>query len=136
MKNCNVTEIGKYLRKLRIENDETGKIMAIKLGITSAYLSAIELGKRKITDEVRDEIIWTYGLNDEQIIELKRMIWESSDSLKLDLRGLNSSEKMLLYNLYNNPIYITDSELQELRNVLKKMKESDQNGKRKERSNA
>ncbi|WP_335333622.1 helix-turn-helix domain-containing protein [Candidatus Sodalis pierantonius] len=41
-----VSNLGKYLRKLRIDHDMTLRDMADCLGISAAYVSAIELGKR------------------------------------------------------------------------------------------
>ncbi len=40
------TDLGKRLRKIRIDAEETLGDMAHNLGITSSYLSAIEKGKR------------------------------------------------------------------------------------------
>lgn len=37
------TNYGKVLRKIRVDRDELLKDMAGKLGITSAYLSSIEM---------------------------------------------------------------------------------------------
>ena len=41
-----ITEIGKFLRVLRAECGESAKVMAEKLKVSPAYLSAVELGKR------------------------------------------------------------------------------------------
>lgn len=46
MKNTILTHIGKQTRKLRIDNEELLIDMANKLGISAAYLSSIETGKR------------------------------------------------------------------------------------------
>ena len=45
-----ITNFGKFLRKLRIDNNEFLKDMAARLGVTVAYLSAIEHGKRDVPD--------------------------------------------------------------------------------------
>ena len=47
-----VTSFGKALRKLRIDRGMVLKNMADMLGVSSAYLSAIELGKRAIPDSL------------------------------------------------------------------------------------
>ena len=46
-----LTEFGKCLRKIRIDKAELLKDMAEKLQVTSAYLSAVEHGKREIPDD-------------------------------------------------------------------------------------
>jgi len=43
-----ITEYGKFLRKLRIDQGQILKTMAEKLGVSSAFLSAVENGKKKI----------------------------------------------------------------------------------------
>ena len=52
-----LTDFGKELRKIRIDNNEFLKDMANKLGVTVSYLSAVENGKRDIPDEWLDKII-------------------------------------------------------------------------------
>jgi transcriptional regulator with XRE-family HTH domain len=45
-----LTPFGKKVRKLRIDVGVTLKSMADAMGVTSSYLSAIETGKRAVTD--------------------------------------------------------------------------------------
>lgn len=71
------TELGKFLKKLRIDNDEVMKTMAKRLGTTEPYLSQIELGKRKIPKTFFTRISETYVLGPEQISELNRIINDS-----------------------------------------------------------
>ena len=42
-----LTSIGKFLRKLRMSNGEILRDMAEALEVTSAFLSAVENGKKK-----------------------------------------------------------------------------------------
>ena len=65
-----LTELGKYLRKLRIDNGQLLKDMADILGISSANLSAVENGKRKPQYKMIQDIIHHYWLNDEEQDEL------------------------------------------------------------------
>lgn len=54
MRNNN-QNIGEVLRLLRIANDLTIKEMANKMSVSSAYISAIERGKRKPSDNIIDK---------------------------------------------------------------------------------
>lgn len=65
-----LTEFGKFLRKLRIDNGELLKDMAIKLNVTPFFLSMVETGKRSIPKKLEEEIKETYSLNLEQKEEL------------------------------------------------------------------
>ncbi len=73
-----VTEFGKYCRKLRIDKGILLKDMAEKLEVTSAYLSAVENGKRNIPQAWFDKISSVYSLNGEQKKELSIVIEESN----------------------------------------------------------
>ena len=51
-----LTSFGKELRKLRIEGNVRLKDLAAALGVTSSYLSAIEMGKKPLTLEIFNKI--------------------------------------------------------------------------------
>jgi transcriptional regulator with XRE-family HTH domain len=46
-----LTPIGKYLRKIRIDRSLLLKDMALGLGVSPAYLSTVETGKKTFNDE-------------------------------------------------------------------------------------
>ena len=56
------TELGKYLRHLRLDNYENMKEMATRLGVSSSFLSAVEVGKKTIPAKWFDLIVKTYNL--------------------------------------------------------------------------
>lgn len=56
-----LTEFGKFLRKLRIDNGELLKDMAIKLNTTPAFLSMVETGRRSIPKKFEEEIEKSYS---------------------------------------------------------------------------
>ncbi len=58
-----LTEFGKFLRKLRIDNGELLKDMAIKLNTTPAFLSMVETGRRSIPKKLEEEIEKIYSLS-------------------------------------------------------------------------
>ena len=45
-----ITSVGRFLRKLRIDRGKILKTMAETLGVSSAFLSAVENGKKKFQD--------------------------------------------------------------------------------------
>lgn len=48
--------LGKYLKKLRIDNDENMSDIATKLDVSSSFLSAVETGKKKIPSSMVTKI--------------------------------------------------------------------------------
>lgn len=72
-----LTRFGKQLRKLRIDRGEKLKDMADRLDVTTAYLSAVENGKRTVPDAWVYAIIENYHLSDNEAQELQRAAYES-----------------------------------------------------------
>ena len=64
-----MTDFGKAIQILRIENDRKQKQDAEDFGATASYISAIESGKKKITDNYLEYCINTYG-NKDMLTEL------------------------------------------------------------------
>lgn len=65
-----VTEIGKMLRILRIENNVMLKTMAESIGVSAPYLSAIETGRKPINAQLLNKIIDSLELSEKQANEL------------------------------------------------------------------
>ena len=87
----NPTQLGQFLRKLRISNNEVLADMAQKLKITSAYLSAIELGKRSIPKNLFADLIELYSISKEEEVELQKAIDTSVTSVEIDLDNVSLS---------------------------------------------
>lgn len=88
-----ITAFGKFCRKLRIEHDEILKDMASKLNVTSAYLSAVEMGKRNIPEHWGNMLREVYNLNIAQSKELKVAIDSSVKQIKLNLDNVSLPKK-------------------------------------------
>lgn len=91
-----LTEFGKYCRKLRIDRGELLKDMAEKLNVTSSYLSAIEVGKRKVPKNWVELISKQYNLDNEQTELLKKAAIHSQNEVKFDLNKYNANDKNLI----------------------------------------
>lgn len=90
-----VTNLGKKLRKIRIENDEVTYDMAQKIGISVSYLSAIENGKRNIPKNFIEKLFKVYNLKEEEKTEILEVVASYSGEMKLRLEGMNASQKEL-----------------------------------------
>ena len=62
-----LTSIGRFLRKLRIDNGEILKDMAEALGVSSAFLSAVENGKKKMPEGWIEKLKSIYSFTAEQV---------------------------------------------------------------------
>ncbi len=113
-----VTEYGKLLRKIRIDQDEILKDMAGKLEITSAYLSSIENGKRPIPVNMTKTIVAKYKLDD----FMADSLLEAEDSIKknveINLNTANQSQKTVVLSLARQFEQLTDEQLEKIRQIL------------------
>ena len=83
------TEIGKILRKLRVDAGETAGVMAGKLGVTASYLSAIELGKRRMTKKLAERIFCAYRLSGKDMAKIRSAYM---GKLAINLCGCNDRQ--------------------------------------------
>ena len=84
-----VSLFGKFLRKLRIDIEITMKEMAKKLGISTAYLSALELGKNKINQNIVKKVIVCFKLDKKQSNELQNAAAKANGEIKIQLSNFS-----------------------------------------------
>lgn len=92
-----LTKFGKQLRKIRIENDQKLKDMADKLGVTVAYLSAVENGNRKVPDTWLHIIATEYKLNEQEEIDLQKAAYEDKTEIRISLEDSDRAELALSF---------------------------------------
>ena len=103
--NTMVNNFGRFCRKLRIDRDELLYDMAVKLGVSSAFLSKVENGKKKPPQEWRDILIQKYNLEQKQIKELDQYIFEAQNYDSIDISFMNDNERMMMLSFarkFNN----------------------------------
>lgn len=80
-----MSELRKALQILRIQNDEMMADMAAKLGISASMLSAIERGKRSLTDRFVGKIIRVYDLGGKDEENLRLAIARDEGFVRIDV---------------------------------------------------
>ena len=91
-----ITDFGRFCKKLRIDNDELLADMADNLGVTSAFLSQVEHGRKKPPKEWETQIQELYKLNEVQVKELNDSIYRAINSECIDMTSYNLGEKELM----------------------------------------
>ena len=86
-----LTEFGKALRKIRIDRQQLLRDMADRLGVSSAYLSAVETGKRRIPQDWVSKIASIYSLSCEEQADLQSAADNSVFDVTISL--VNASEQ-------------------------------------------
>ncbi|SIR06576.1 hypothetical protein SAMN05880590_11191 [Rhizobium sp. RU35A] len=112
------TELGKELRKLRIDQDENLMDMAKKLDRSAAFISSVETGKKAPPSGFEDLVIKAYGLFSDTAEKLRRaadasrkaFVLEPSNALGRDTAGLMARRMNSL----------SDEDLREIKEILER----------------
>ena len=91
-----LNNFGRFCRKLRIDRNELLYDMAVKLGVSSAFLSKVENSKKKPPQEWRNMLINIYNLNEEQIKELDQYIYEAQNYNSIDISYMEDDDRMMM----------------------------------------
>jgi len=114
------TELGKFLRHLRIDNREILKDMAMKLGYSSAFLSAIETGAKKPPKDFTNKMRTIYKLSEEELEKFKIAMDYSLDAIEINLKNI-SHEKQNVGVLFARSFDSLDENIvKQIENLLKK----------------
>lgn len=113
-----LTEFGKFCRKLRIDHNETQQDIANYLGVTTAYLSTVEHGKRNISEKIVDKLISRYNLSGAKLNQFKSTITNSISFIKIHLHKMNSLDRELILKIYYNLNELNDKDKKELINII------------------
>lgn len=88
-----LTEFGKIIRMYRLENGLILKDMADTLDVPSSYLSAMEMGRKVVSDEFVNRLLSSYGFTDEEekrIVEAAKL---SANSVRVNLENASMQKK-------------------------------------------
>ncbi len=118
-----ITSIGKFLRKLRIDKGEILRDMADRLKVSSAFLSAVENGKKKVPEAWASKLEELYSLTSEQMEELRDAIVESSETVEINIHNASIANRQLAVSFARQFDTLDDKTVKKLFDLLKKRKE-------------
>ena len=89
--------IGKFLRRLRIDYDERLFDMAKKVGVSSAFLSAVENGHKKASNPLINKISKIYNLTPSQKADLYDDVAISQHNLDLSEFSHEKQQAIIMF---------------------------------------
>jgi len=113
-----LTSLGKFLRKIRIDNNEYLKDMADKLDVTVSFLSAVENGKKKMPSSWNGKICSLYDLDEEQTNEFTKAIAESEEKIELNLKNVDIKNQCLAISFARKFSDFNDRKLEEIMRIM------------------
>lgn len=112
----NLTEYGKFIRKLRIDKNINQKEHAELLGVSPTFLSNIEKGKKAISLEIINSTINALQLN---AVEEQEMIKAISKSAPLSIKIVpKNQEESLIALLFAQSLLDDDFDRNKLKTFL------------------
>lgn len=99
-----LTEFGKVMRIIRINSNESMREMAAKIGMSAAYLSAIETGKRNVPPNMEEILFSRYDFSEKDKQKIKDSIEKSAAQVKIDLTEMAEKKKKLIYSITKGDI--------------------------------
>ena len=114
-----LTAFGRMARQIRLERDELLKEMADKLEVTSAYLSAVETGKRKIPSDWVDKISDMYKLDKHTRNELQSASEMSAKDVKISLGNANPNKRQAAVCFAKAFDNLSDKDIERIMRIVK-----------------
>lgn len=113
-----LTEYGKFIRKIRKDRGDTLLGMSKKMDVTISFLSALEVGKKQVPIEYADKISQIYNLTPEENIELTNAIGASNANMNLDFTKMSQDRAQTSVLFARKINKLSQKSLEELRKLL------------------
>lgn len=112
------TVLGKFLRRLRIDNDELLKNMADKLQVASSTLSSIENGRRNPPNGFAKKIEAAYKLTKIQQENLAEAILASQKEVQLRVNDMREQDRELAVAFARRFENLSDADKERIKEIL------------------
>ncbi len=119
------TKLGAFLRKLRLQHGEKLKDMAENLNVSSAFLSAVENGKKKMPNAWHYKLADLYNLSPEQQKDLQNAVIESGETLELNIKDISPDNRELAICFARHFNTLDEETSKQIFTILKQKEEED-----------
>lgn len=116
-----ITELGKFLRKLRIDNTEILKTMADRLGVSPSFLSAVENGKKKMPINWKEIIINSYNFNADKTEEFEKAIIKTEKEITIGINKLSEERQNLAISFARKLDTLSNADIETIKKIFEKV---------------
>lgn len=113
-----LTPFGKAVRKLRVDHGETQLEIAEALGVSIAFWSAIETGKKNLPTDMLMKVVAHFGLTKEEAEKLQELSWVSQKDVKINMQNMNDRSRELVVGFARKFSSLDEEKQQKLRDLL------------------
>lgn len=114
------TPLGKYLRKQRIDIGMTLMQMAKGIDVSSAFLSAVETGKKSPPKGFTDKIATFLNLGEKQIVDLSKLVDASAKEVRISLDRSNDDTRIMASAFARRLERLNDDDMEAIMKILQK----------------
>ena len=114
-----LTQYGKMVRKARLDAEITMLDMAKDIGVAPSYLSATEVGSKKVSSDFLEKVISFFAKKNIFLAGLREAADVSNKSVSLE--GLTPSQQFLVAGFAR--ANLSQQRVEEFANLLKKIQE-------------
>lgn len=122
-----ITKFGEFTRDLRLGCEQNLKEMAENLEVTSAFLSAVENGKKNVPKDWFKKITNIYHLAKEKQDELSEAISDAKTKVVINLTKSKQTDRDLALVFARSFEELTDDEKKKMMGILTKKKRKKKN---------
>ena len=97
--------------------------MAEKLGTSSAYISAIEVGKKRLTENITNKYIEVLCKNNNDKKELLQAADDTISKVNINLENMRKDLRELVIQLVRKLNDLSSNDIEKIRKILNKNKE-------------
>ena len=124
-----MTTISRLLRLIRLQHGEVLLDMAQKIGVTSAFLSAVENGRKPALRTWLKKLSALYALSDEQLHELEEAFNENIKQIRISLESAHADKRDLALSFARRFDELDGDEVAAVMQILnKKQHKEEMNG--------
>lgn len=115
-----LTPFGQEIRKHRVDREETQSDIARALGVSVAFWSSIETGKKNIPGDLLEKLTQHLCLSAEKAVRLQHLADASRAEVKINMQKLSNPSRELVLGFarkFENG-ELTDQQIARLRDIL------------------
>ena len=88
-----ISAFGVVMRKVRSTTGDSLRTCATKLGITAAFLSSMEVGRKSVPTFYPEKIKNLYSLDEQGYIELYNAMIETNKHVDIEIEKMNEAQR-------------------------------------------
>lgn len=113
-----LTPFGKAVRKYRVDSGETQMEVAEALGVSIAFWSAIETGKKNVPPDLLQKVISHFEILGDEAEKLQMLSWVSQRDVKINMQNMSDRSRELVVGFARKFSSLDEEKQQKLRDLL------------------